>query len=92
LFKIYFVDPLHWASEYKTCSGKYQSPIDIEENLVTKVNLPLLRFHNIDTLPSTTTIKNNGHTGILIYIYINIYIYIYHLFFINLLAKKKKIV
>lgn len=60
------LDPPHWASEYKTCSGKYQSPIDIEENLVTKVNLPLLRFHNIDTLPSSTTITNNGHTGTIV--------------------------
>ncbi|XP_022170690.1 carbonic anhydrase 2-like [Myzus persicae] len=59
------LDPPHWATEYKTCSGKYQSPIDIEENLVTKVNLPLLRFHNIDTLPTSTTITNNGHTVVL---------------------------
>lgn len=59
------LDPLHWANEYKTCSGKYQSPIDIEENLVTKVNLPLLHFHNIDILPTSTTITNNGHTVVL---------------------------
>lgn len=59
----FVIDPPHWANEYKTCSGKYQSPIDIEENLVTKVTLPLLRFHNIDTLPARTTITNNGHTG-----------------------------
>ncbi|XP_050422649.1 carbonic anhydrase 2-like [Adelges cooleyi] len=59
------LDPPHWANEYKTCSGKYQSPIDIEENLVTKVTLPLLRFHNIDTLPARTTITNNGHTVVL---------------------------
>jgi len=63
IYSIIFLDPLHWATEYKTCSGKYQSPIDIEENLVTKVNLPLLRFHNIDTLPTSTIITNNGHTG-----------------------------
>jgi len=59
------LDPLHWATEYKTCSGKYQSPIDIEENLVTKVNLPLLRFHNIDELPTGANITNNGHTVVL---------------------------
>lgn len=70
------LDPPHWASEYKTCSGKYQSPIDIEENLVTKVNLPLLRFHNIDTLPSSTTITNNGHTGTIVAINIFYYLFI----------------
>ncbi|VVC43710.1 Hypothetical protein CINCED_3A014187 [Cinara cedri] len=60
------LDPLHWATEYKTCSGKYQSPIDIEEKLVTKVNLPLLRFHNIDIFPTSTNITNNGHTVVVL--------------------------
>ncbi|XP_050541805.1 carbonic anhydrase-like [Daktulosphaira vitifoliae] len=59
------LDPPHWASKYETCSGKYQSPIDIDENLVTNVTLPLLRFHNIDTLPTATTVTNNGHTVVL---------------------------
>ena len=70
---------MHWANEYKTCSGKYQSPIDIEENLVTKVNLPLLHFHNIDILPTSTTITNNGHTGnvdLIIIYYLPIYLFL----------------
>lgn len=56
-------EPDDWHKQYKTCKGKYQSPIDIEDSYVEKVNLPLLRFHNIDLIPRTTSIKNNGHTG-----------------------------
>jgi carbonic anhydrase len=55
--------PDHWAEEYQTCAGKFQSPIDIEEHLVTQVRLPPLRFYHFDKEPVASTLTNNGHTG-----------------------------
>ncbi|XP_049946218.1 carbonic anhydrase 2-like [Schistocerca serialis cubense] len=54
--------PSHWSEEFQSCAGKYQSPIDIEEHLVTQVRLPALRFRGFRTPPATATATNNGHT------------------------------
>jgi carbonic anhydrase len=55
--------PSHWAEEYETCAGKFQSPIDIEEHLVSQVRLPPLSFHGFRSEPISSTLTNNGHTG-----------------------------
>jgi carbonic anhydrase len=55
--------PSHWAEEYQTCAGKFQSPIDIEEHLVTQVRLPPMHFHGFQSEPISSTLTNNGHTG-----------------------------
>ncbi|PNF30278.1 Carbonic anhydrase 7 [Cryptotermes secundus] len=57
--------PSHWAEEYETCAGKFQSPIDIEEHLVTQVRLPPLHFHGFQSEPISSTVTNNGHTVML---------------------------
>ncbi|XP_076240391.1 carbonic anhydrase 2 [Calliopsis andreniformis] len=53
--------PSHWGVDYKTCLGKYQSPIDIEEKDVTIFTFPTLKFSNIQN-SHTAFMKNNGHT------------------------------
>jgi carbonic anhydrase len=55
--------PSHWAAmehEYATCgTGKSQSPIDIEDSAVKRVDLPPIAF---DYKPSPLKIIDNGHT------------------------------
>ncbi|CAG2055304.1 unnamed protein product [Timema podura] len=58
------VGPKHWAESYQTCSGKYQSPIDIEEHLVSQVRLPPLNFQGFKSKSVSSTLTNNGHTGL----------------------------
>nr|CAD7585914.1 unnamed protein product [Timema genevievae] len=61
-----FIDsPKHWAESYQTCSGKYQSPIDIEEHLVSQVRLPPLNFQGFKSKSVSSTLTNNGHTVVL---------------------------
>ena len=55
--------PDHWPEKYKTCAGKYQSPIDIEEQYVTRVKLPPLVLTGFHNPASSANITNNGHTG-----------------------------
>nr|CAD7441475.1 unnamed protein product [Timema bartmani] len=57
--------PKHWAESYQTCSGKYQSPIDIEEHLVSQVRLPPLNFQGFKSKSVSSTLTNNGHTVVL---------------------------
>lgn len=59
-----FLGPAHWPEKYKTCAGKYQSPIDIEESLVTQVSLAPLKTTGFNTAPKSFNISNNGHTGL----------------------------
>lgn len=54
--------PERWSEDYRQCTGKYQSPIDIEEKYVERVSLPELRFNGFDQEPTHTLITNNGHT------------------------------
>lgn len=54
--------PSHWGEQYNSCTGKHQSPININSLDVKKVNLPPLVFHGFDVAPKETNITNNGHT------------------------------
>ncbi|XP_017796318.1 PREDICTED: carbonic anhydrase 2-like [Habropoda laboriosa] len=53
--------PSHWGNDYKTCLGKYQSPIDIEESSVKISSFPPLKFSSIENSHAAYMI-NNGHT------------------------------
>ncbi|XP_043525022.1 carbonic anhydrase 2-like [Frieseomelitta varia] len=53
--------PSHWGKEYKTCLGKYQSPIDIEEKDVTTMTFPELQFSGVEG-SHKAYMTNNGHT------------------------------
>lgn len=59
----YALGPNHWPEKYSKCAGKYQSPIDIEESLVTRVSMPALNLNHFHEAMSPATITNNGHTG-----------------------------
>ncbi|XP_034179074.2 carbonic anhydrase 2 [Osmia lignaria lignaria] len=53
--------PSHWGNEYKTCLGKFQSPIDIEEKDVTTTTFPPLQYSGVHR-SHTAYMTNNGHT------------------------------
>lgn len=54
--------PSHWGEQYNSCTGKHQSPININSLEVKKVNLPPLVFEGFDVPPQQTNLTNNGHT------------------------------
>ncbi|XP_058458649.1 carbonic anhydrase 7 [Malaya genurostris] len=54
--------PSHWGEQYNTCTGKHQSPININSLDVKKVNLPPLIMEGFDAHPQQTNLTNNGHT------------------------------
>uniref|UniRef100_A0A182IYA9 carbonic anhydrase n=1 Tax=Anopheles atroparvus TaxID=41427 RepID=A0A182IYA9_ANOAO len=54
--------PSHWGEQYNSCTGKHQSPININSLDVKKVNLPPLVFQGFDVAPKETNLTNNGHT------------------------------
>lgn len=56
--------PSHWGDEYKTCQGKFQSPIDIEEKDVTTATFPLLQYSGLER-SHTAFMTNNGHTAMI---------------------------
>ncbi|XP_018318012.1 carbonic anhydrase 2 [Mycetomoellerius zeteki] len=56
--------PANWSKEYHTCSGKLQSPINIDEHNVTNVSLSPLRLIGIDN-PHQSYVTNTGHTATL---------------------------
>lgn len=56
--------PSHWGNEYKTCQGKFQSPIDIEEKDVTNATFPLLQYSGLER-SHTAFMTNNGHTAMI---------------------------
>ncbi|KAK0098510.1 hypothetical protein PV326_007577 [Microctonus aethiopoides] len=56
--------PNHWGDSYNGCVGKHQSPINIEEHIVTNVTLPLLKFIGLDHARDAY-LTNNGHTAVL---------------------------
>lgn len=62
MFLNFVSGPSHWGKDYKTCVGKYQSPIDIKDKDVTITTFPLLQFSNVDS-PQAAYMINNGHTG-----------------------------
>ncbi|XP_071445008.1 carbonic anhydrase 2-like isoform X2 [Hetaerina americana] len=57
--------PDNWGKIYKTCSGKFQSPINIDNHDVLHVKFPPLRFHGFHEELDEVTIVNNGHTVML---------------------------
>ncbi|EDV96261.1 carbonic anhydrase 2 [Drosophila grimshawi] len=54
--------PDHWRDDYKYCSGKYQSPINIDVLNVTMKEYPVLEYLNFDEIPKDVHVTNNGHT------------------------------
>ncbi|XP_062135515.1 carbonic anhydrase 1-like isoform X2 [Drosophila sulfurigaster albostrigata] len=54
--------PEHWAENYKRCSGKFQSPIDIDVLSVEVKEFPDIEYTNIDVTPNRVHMANNGHT------------------------------
>lgn len=54
--------PDHWKEDFKRCSGKYQSPINIDELTVEKRDFPDIEYINFNATPESLTMTNNGHT------------------------------
>lgn len=54
--------PEHWKEDFKRCSGKYQSPINIDEHNVEKRDFPEIEYINFNVTPESLTMTNNGHT------------------------------
>ncbi|XP_034482128.1 carbonic anhydrase 2-like [Drosophila innubila] len=54
--------PQHWADDYKRCSGKHQSPINIDKLHVAEISYPEIKYFNFDAKPKAVHMKNNGHT------------------------------
>ncbi|XP_058830890.1 carbonic anhydrase 7 [Topomyia yanbarensis] len=54
--------PSHWGEQYNSCTGKHQSPININSLDVKKVNLPAIILDGFDAFPQQTNLTNNGHT------------------------------
>ncbi|XP_060655259.1 carbonic anhydrase 1-like [Drosophila nasuta] len=54
--------PSHWAEDYKRCSGKFQSPIDIDVLSVEVKEFPDIEYTNIYVTPNRVHMANNGHT------------------------------
>lgn len=56
--------PSQWPKEYQTCVGKYQSPINIDEQYVKNISFPRLQFIGLEN-PRSSFLMNNGHTVML---------------------------
>lgn len=55
-------DPFKWPDHLQNCTGKQQSPINVNWARVKKMDGPSLEFHNYDSaLPMA--MMNNGHSG-----------------------------
>ncbi|XP_017488485.1 PREDICTED: carbonic anhydrase 7, partial [Rhagoletis zephyria] len=55
--------PDHWGEQYSTCSGKHQSPINIDSLNVIRRTFPQpLKFQWFQLTPKNAEILNNGHT------------------------------
>ncbi|XP_001353354.2 carbonic anhydrase 2 [Drosophila pseudoobscura] len=54
--------PEHWSEDYNRCSGKQQSPINIDLVNVEDKTYPTLEFFNTMVTPKVMHISNNGHT------------------------------
>ncbi|XP_011201657.2 carbonic anhydrase 7 [Bactrocera dorsalis] len=54
--------PDHWGEQFSTCSGKHQSPINIDSvNVIRRTYPPLIAEH-FGSQPISAEILNNGHT------------------------------
>ncbi|XP_037815615.1 carbonic anhydrase 2 [Lucilia sericata] len=54
--------PDHWSEHYNQCSGKHQSPININDVDVVNRTYTEMLYKNFDKIPLEATIFNNGHT------------------------------
>jgi len=54
-----------WGDEYEQCSGKHQSPINIDSEHVTRINLPPLKMKGFSYTSGVATLTNNGHTAMM---------------------------
>ncbi|XP_020714425.1 carbonic anhydrase [Ceratitis capitata] len=54
--------PEHWGEQYSTCSGKHQSPINIDSVNVIRRTYQPLRPKKFESTPQSGEILNNGHT------------------------------
>ncbi len=63
LFLFRSTGPEHWQDAYSQCSGKHQSPINIDSAHVTRAVLPPLKMEGFFYTEGEVTLVNNGHTG-----------------------------
>ncbi|XP_016966632.1 carbonic anhydrase 1 [Drosophila biarmipes] len=54
--------PEHWGEDYARCSGKHQSPINIDLVNAVEKKFPSLEFFNFNVVPKAFQMTNNGHT------------------------------
>ncbi|KAH8335342.1 hypothetical protein KR067_011003, partial [Drosophila pandora] len=54
--------PEHWGEEYARCSGKHQSPINIDLVNAVEKHFPKLELFNFHVEPKGIHMSNNGHT------------------------------
>ncbi|KAM7355824.1 carbonic anhydrase-like isoform 2-T2 [Cochliomyia hominivorax] len=54
--------PDHWSEHFNQCSGKHQSPININDVDVVNRNYTKMQFKDFDKIPLNVIILNNGHT------------------------------
>ncbi|XP_016997187.2 carbonic anhydrase 1-like [Drosophila takahashii] len=54
--------PEHWGEDYARCSGKHQSPINIDLVNAVEKRFPSLEFFNFKVVPEAFQMSNNGHT------------------------------
>ncbi|KAH8270427.1 hypothetical protein KR018_009959, partial [Drosophila ironensis] len=54
--------PEHWSEDYAKCSGKHQSPINIDLVNAVEKKFPKLEFYNFNVEPRGMHMSNNGHT------------------------------
>ncbi|XP_048007287.1 putative carbonic anhydrase 3 [Leguminivora glycinivorella] len=56
------IGPTHWGERYRECTGKHQSPININVLRVKQVTLPDIEFVGFDDSIDDVHVTNNGHT------------------------------
>ncbi|XP_067643752.1 carbonic anhydrase 7 [Eurosta solidaginis] len=54
--------PEHWSEHFSMCSGKHQSPINIDLVNVISRTYQIMTFNNFGTKPVSGEMLNNGHT------------------------------
>ena len=55
-------DSKSWLNYYKNCAGPKQSPIDIDEAFLKRINIPPLKFVKYDRALKMEVV-NNGHSS-----------------------------
>ncbi|XP_033149507.1 carbonic anhydrase 2 [Drosophila busckii] len=62
--------PAHWGESFKRCSGKHQSPINIDALQVVPRRFREFQIHGLERVPRDIKLTNNGHT-VLVNMYYN---------------------